>query len=358
MDPHTIEFACEFCGAALSFPASDAGSIQACRECFEYVDVPERTVRPQRAGIVSPSAPTETPLVFEWVDDLPRPCWEQFSESISESVPQEGWNEAFVRATRHWLSTLADALPPGYEVSEGDDFHVLCKPGRTDGRGMLAFCERALETITGIIPSVESPDVGLTGYGKHVVLGFADAESYYTYVSNFYPEGEFGGSSGVFLNGCYRHIALMVGFDYERTIAHELTHLCLCDLPLPQWLNEGVALLAEDLAAPRSLDWHTPEVAGRQKRHWRERGLERFWSGDAFFAADEEQELAYSLAEVLVRQLLTDFPRRFAEFLLAADCRDAGVQAAAQALGCELAERVSQYLGAGDWHPKGPYSSE
>ena len=50
MDSHSIEFECEFCGAALPFLATGAGSIQACRECFEYVDVPERTIRPPKAG--------------------------------------------------------------------------------------------------------------------------------------------------------------------------------------------------------------------------------------------------------------------------------------------------------------------
>lgn len=306
----------------------------------------------------SQSAPADTPLRFEWIDDMPRPRWEQFSEWISASVPQDGWNEAIIRAARHWLSTLAEALPPGYAVSESDEFHLLCRPGRTDCGRMIAFCEQALETITGIIPSLEPHDAGFTGYGKHVVLAFADAETYYTYVSHFYPEGEFGASSGLFLDGYYRHIALMAGFDLERTIAHELTHLCLCDLPLPRWLNEGVALVAEDLVSPRSFDWHTPEMAGRQKRHWSENGVERFWSGDAFFAPDDEQELAYALAEILARQLLTDFPARFAEFLLTANVADAGARAAEQVLGCQLTQRVAQYLGHGEWNPKGAYSLE
>lgn len=353
-----IEFTCESCGTTLSFPASEAGSIQVCRECLEYVDVPDRTAHPSRGDAPLPEPPAETPLTFEWVDDLPRPCWDQFSQWISESVPEDDWNDAIVRAARYWLSTLANALPPGYEVSESDRFHLLCRRGRTDCGRMLAFCEQALETITAILPSLQSSDAGAIGYGKHVVLAFGDSETYYTYASHFYPEGESGGSSGLFLDGYYRHIALMVGPDYERTIAHELTHLCLSDLQLPPWLNEGMALVAEDLVAPRSLDWHTSEMAARQKRHWSEKGLERFWSATAFFAPDEEQELAYALAEILVRQLLADFPRQFPEFVLAAQVEDAGAEAAERLLKCDLAQRASLYLGSGDWKPRGPYRSE
>jgi hypothetical protein len=48
-----VSFQCEGCGASLSFPSSEAGTVQDCPECGGWIDVPEVT----RAGELKSGPP-------------------------------------------------------------------------------------------------------------------------------------------------------------------------------------------------------------------------------------------------------------------------------------------------------------
>ena len=63
--------------------------------------------------------------------------------------------------------------------------------------------------------------------GPLVILVFADPQTYYMHASQFYPEGEFGGSAWMCIREGHLHIAIAPGTvdSQELTIAHELTHV-------------------------------------------------------------------------------------------------------------------------------------
>jgi hypothetical protein len=204
---------------------------------------------------------------------------------------------------------------------------------------------RILETLKGV-----SAD---KGYGKHVAIVFADVDKYYDYTSLFYPEeGEFGLSAGVFINEGYGHFAFPSQeiSIAEPIAAHELTHACLAHLPLPVWLNEGIAVVMEEVLAGVS-QYINNEVILRHRNYWNERSIQDFWGGDSFHATDEGQELSYSLAQIIVRNISKDYSA-FSAFCLAATSEDAGESAATEFLGVSLQELISALLGNGNWVPE------
>lgn len=74
-----------------------------------------------------------------------------------------------------------------------------------------------------------------------------------------------------------------------------------------------------------------------------------FWSGDSFISADDGQELSYDLAEVLFRNLMSDYPKKVNDILNNANYVDAGNAALLNACNESLVDRVSQFLGEGPW---------
>ena len=147
----------------------------------------------------------------------------------------------------------------------------------------------------------------------------------------------------------------------HRILAHELTHAALSHLRLPQWIEEGLAQIAEHDVTGEGLSFDFRRVR-KQKEHWRTCGLNLFWSGEAFHSSDESQEFGYQFAEILVRLLLEDFrPRWFGfdqrpleslmAFLKSARQEDAGQAAAQEHLGMTLGQLAARSLGPGSWEP-------
>lgn len=351
MATDSIQLACESCGEVVSFPAGRAGQTDVCPECFEYIDLPQIEASPRPAGsLPSIANPACSALSFEHVDDLPRPQWDAFCQHVFDELPEPRWHDVFLEAARDWLETLAAALTGSYSTSESPNFFLLSALPADETERLLDFCEATRNTILSHLEGIAAD----AGYGKHVLLAFADVETYYTYVSHFHAEGESGGSGGMFLADGYQHIALHAARHWlYRTIGHELTHACLAHLPLPLWLNEGVTQEMEDVLLRQRTFEASIELTQRQKRYWREHSLESFWSGEAFRAADEGQELAYALARILVRNLTVDFREAFPEFVQTAEARDAGQAAAVNVFGLTLGQAAAQYLGEGAWDPQG-----
>lgn len=136
----------------------------------------------------------------------------------------------------------------------------------------------------------------------------------------------------------------------EATLAHEMVH-ALLRTGLPAWVEEGVAQTVDRRVARRGPLLLEPADVRRQQHHWRKHGLGTFWSGEAFHRGDRSQGLAYTLAEVLVYNLLSDHRRAFRGFLDEADAADAGQAAALAHFGARLGDVAAAFLGAGDWSP-------
>jgi hypothetical protein len=116
------------------------------------------------------------------------------------------------------------------------------------------------------------------------------------------------------------------------------------------WLNEGLAVVIERQMTRRAFVMDR-DLAERHRAHWNEVNIQRFWAGMTYDEPGDGSQLSYSLGEILVT-LLSEKGAAFAEFVKAADWRDAGQDAAVNFLGQGLEEVLAGFLGPGDWRPK------
>ncbi len=288
---------------------------------------------------------------FEIRDGLPRPNWPnifEWAQTVGTGVePHELWTEI----AAHWLSQLANTLKNDYAIWESKEFLVLCSRSEPESERLIRYCETARMKILALLGDMACDD----GYGKHVVLLFHDAETYFTYISDRYPEeGEFGGSSGMYIADDYGHIAVLAGMISfpDATIAHELTHSLLRHLDLPLWLNEGVTQLAEQEVAGAHREEMTKELAKKHQMCWNEDTIQDFWIGTSFSAPDDRQELSYSLSKILAGRLMDRFAGSFNEFVKTASANDAGESALWNTCRLSLSQCVSDFLGNRDWSPR------
>src|SRR5690606_4136608 len=209
-----------------------------------------------------------------------------------------------------------------------------------------AFLERTLKRILTTLDGIASDE----GYGKYVAMIFQDIDQYYDYVGMFFPEeGEFGLSAGMYINEGYGHFVFpSQDIDIAEPLAvHEMTHACLAHLPIPLWLNEGMAVLMEDVLAGHGL-FIDKEMVARHQDYWNEETIQGFWSGQSFQSMDEGQELSYHLAHILVRNISQNYSA-FANFVNHAHFEDAGEEAAQNYLGVSLVQIAGTFLGEGNW---------
>jgi len=295
------------------------------------------------------------PQAIEVGERFIKPNWAVIAAWVDANVQRDQWNESWTQLASQWLETLRETLGDSYSIIESEEFILVGSKDARLANRMLTSCEHARRTILKTLPNVARDE----GYGKHVVLAFADTESYYDYISDFYPEeGEFALSGGIFLDQGYGHFAICLAYgdDHERVIAHELNHNLLRHLPLPLWLNEGVTQVMEDLVVDSSYFSTDHDLVRRHRAYWSPKVIDAFWSGDSFFFPDDGQELSYHLAQVLFRNLMADFPKQISPLLNAAHYADAGNAALRQLCSVSLGDRLLQFLGEGDWEPGRSYS--
>jgi hypothetical protein len=280
---------------------------------------------------------------------FPRPDWSTIATAI-ETQPMENWNELWTDRAREWVEAIGATLGGAYQLTESETFLVLSAQDKRYVNLLSGFMERARRKILTSLDGIALDD----GYGKHVALIFDEQEPYYEYMSYHYPpEGEFALSSGVFLNTDYGHFA----FPYlhlseaEATSAHELTHACLRHIPIPLWLNEGLAVTMEGDICGHHLPRMDSERFNMHAAYWNASTIQEFWSGHAFNRPDEGSGLSYELANQCVRALARDY-KLFSSFANAAVHDDAGEAAAVATFGCGLSALITGFFGDGDWTPQ------
>lgn len=280
---------------------------------------------------------------------MPRLVWDVIIDWVDENVPEAQRDDAWQQLAEQWLAVLKESLPRPYSVERSESFLALC--GVSDlVAPILSWCEHYDRKLRKILAGIARED----GQGP-IILHFHCRETYLDYVMDIYPEtGEFADSGGMYLHYGFPHLAIwgQNAVDLERTIAHELSHDLLSHLPLPLWLNEGVTQVAEEMAMESSQFLMSPEIARQHREHWNPASIQRFWSGESFHGPGDEQRLSYSLAQVLIRNLMSDYPRKVAEFVRQANPDDSGDGALLATCGVSLESRVSQFLGAADWNPR------
>src|SRR5688572_30116699 len=282
------------------------------------------------------------------VEGYPRPSWSEIDALIA-GLPGGHTDEHWSAAARVWLELTAQLLGTPYTTVETPNFLLLSPLAPRVSKLMQRFAERAWKQIVIQLEGLVSDH----GFGKRVVMLFDDQDAYYQYSSFFYPDGEHPLSAGVFLNSDYGHTAIPFHdvATTETTLAHELTHCYLRSLPLPLWLNEGLAVTFENeicFNRPLRMD---PDALAEHRAFWNEETIQEFWNGQSFARTDEGNGLSYDLARYCVRALAHD-PVPFIEFARSATYEDGGETAAMNIFGGSLGGLIEQFFGPGSWAPR------
>lgn len=288
---------------------------------------------------------------FKEVEGFPRPDWQAIGDWIAANVAKDQWFEAWHQASLIWVGRLKSRLQGVFEISQSKNFVLLAPTHADRHKKILQFLESTRRGVLTALEGIASDE----GYGKHVVLVFQTLDEYYAYVAYFYPDcRDIGVSSGMFLHDGYMHFVTssddLMGLG--PILAHELTHDCLAHLPLPPWLNEGLALSLENAvvgSAPFSLD---RELVEQHREFWTAETIQEFWSGKSFHRGDDGAMLSYSLSQVLMLRIHGVVPvgsGQFCSFVLDSRYEDAGSAAAQKHLGLNLTALIEGFLGPGDW---------
>jgi hypothetical protein len=283
-------------------------------------------------------------------EGYPYPDWKKVWEYVNQHVSRSAWNDAWREAVLQWLEIFRTVFKPNYFLSESDNFFLVSHLMKDEREDILAFVEKARQKIQTELRGVNLKET----FGKHVILLFEQIDDYYRYISYFYPEGTHALSWGVFLNKGYAHIAIPF-YDSRNTravLTHELAHNALLTLPIPRWLNEGVAKIFESQISKiqgTGFDFDM-DMAERHHAYWTPENIQAFWSGQAFLSPDST-ELSYSLANILIN-LIAEEKGDFKFFLQNAHYSDSGEAAFSKVYRKSLGQIAGIFLGDGEWNPK------
>jgi hypothetical protein len=318
--------------------------------------------RPADAPAMPPKASTPTGLVeflgerlplapgTRWHDNLPHPNLLEARQWADRFDPSR-YGDAWLSVQRTWLAWLASEFGERYRLHESDDALLLtaAEPRAVKvAQNYLSLTQRRVARSLARLATDRLTE-------KQVVLLLHDEDDYYRYLSGMYPEeGEFPMSAGVHFNGPGPHFVVNGSNleEVEATIVHEMTHAFVAHLPIPAWLNEGLAVNME-IAFGRVADAHKLiELEQRHRKFWTTELIQDYWSGRSWHHPGEGNELSYDLGRLMVAGMSEDWSR-FEAFALAAHGADSGASAAADRLGIDLGEYVRHYLerDEGEWAP-------
>ncbi|MRD46618.1 hypothetical protein GHT07_04975 [Caenimonas koreensis DSM 17982] len=250
-----------------------------------------------------------------------------------------------------WLDATIAALPVGHIRAESANFMLLSALQPRPTGVLLDYLERSRRRVLATLPGIAADQ----GHGKTVVMVFGDEEHYYQYIANYGGESSEpeAYSGGMFIDAGYGHFVFsQAPFEsMEPVVVHELTHCLVRHLPIPAWLNEGLAVNTEHRFVAARPRYRANELQYLFDRFWNASTIQEFWSGKSFLRPDDGQPLSYELAKLLVQLLDKDF-ELLAQFCAKASLHDGGEDAAIAILGESLEELVKVVLGPGDWKPQ------
>ena len=274
---------------------------------------------------------------------FPRLDWEaigEWMEGLDSPLRASAWAQAEIA----WLLRMRDSLNGKYRLETQGNALLLSSLETNIARSTLGFMTKTLRRISVVLDGLASaPD-----WGHDILIVFDDDETYYRYISHFYGnEGEFAASGGMFIDdGCGHFVTMKSDLRIvEPTIVHEMTHSCLSRLPIPAWLNEGLAVNTERrLSPPQAPELLTPrQVHAKHKAFWDAGKIQEFWSGKSWLRTDDGNMLSYDLARILVTEFASDW-EPFKRFALQAHMSDAGYSSAREHLGIDLGVAVCAVL--------------
>ncbi|MDP2369722.1 hypothetical protein [Rhodoferax sp.] len=304
---------------------------------------PPRRPAPAPPAAVSAPGVEDFNIVGNLIDanGLPVVDWEAAQRWLGAIAGGDAQAAAWAVCELAWLEHLRVALGRNYRLSDQGNIVLLSSLESNIAEATLAFVGKTLQRVVRVLDGVAQ----VPEWGKDILVVFDDDETYYRYVAHYYPEaGEFAASGGMYIHqGCGHFVTVKTDLRaIEPVIAHELTHGCLSHLPIPAWVNEGLAVNTERRLCPPPLDTFgsrsSPhQMHTRHRKFWGTTEIQEFWSGKSFLRADEGNELSYDLARILISQFADNW-EQFRPFVLAANVEDGGASAAREHLGVELGE--------------------
>jgi hypothetical protein len=268
--------------------------------------------------------------------------WQTVTDWVNGCKPVRRRATAWTACERAWLLHFRDALGPQFRLDESRTAFLLSSLQPNVAAAALEFMRRAPRRIALILEELAQ----VRPWGKEILIVFADSEAYYRYAAHYYPKkGEFALSGGMHIDsGCSHYVSPRNDLaQIEPMVAHEMTHGCLGHLPLPLWLNEGLAVNTERRVAGARSSLPTPELHAQHQRFWSAGRIQQFWSGKSFDRQDEGNKLSYDLARIIVEQLAKDWAS-FKRFVLHSNGADSGAAAARDCLRLDLGDVVLRLL--------------
>lgn len=266
------------------------------------------------------------------------------SEPVASSSNEEK-HQHWCHVAASWLQRLSREFSEPLLLRESENFFALSALTERETEVLLDYAERARKRNMATLAGIASDE----GWGKHIVMVLPSEDDYYRYVSEYTPEGtgEQAFSGGMFIHHGYGHFVFCKGSmeSMEPTLVHELAHALVAHLPLPAWVNEGLAVNTERRWAPRPTQYKPHELAYMHSRFWNEATMQEFWSGKSYNRPDEGNALSYDLAQRLMELIGRDHDLLI-RFTLAAEYTDGGKQAALDVLGQPIESLTIGVIGA------------
>ena len=287
-------------------------------------------------------SPANVDLAWDGKHSLPIPNWAACEPP--ESMSDEDKNVHWCNAAASWLGKLGGAFSEPLLLRESANFFALSALNERETQVLLDYAERALKRNLATLEGIASDD----GLGKHVVMVLPSEDDYYRYVSEYYPQdGEFALSGGMFIQNGHGHFVFCKGSmdTMEPTLVHELAHALVSHLPLPAWVNEGLAVNTERRWAPRPPQYKPHELAYMHSKFWNAEKMQEFWSGKSYLRPDEGNALSYDLAQRLIEHIGRDH-ELLVRFVNLSVSDDGGSQAALKVLGMPLGQITEEVMGA------------
>lgn len=289
-------------------------------------------IRQWLAGERGGGAPADLPSVpradaahlWHRPDGLPRIDWDLANRWIEHRTDAvrgaSDWRRAVMAAC---MDELRDSLPSDHRRWRSRHVEGLAPLQGTTGPAMAAIAERAFTSLHKDLRPIR----GERPIPPVAVIAIEPKESYIDFTSSYFPDdGAFATSGGLYINDGDETFAIIAvsaagRWGCEATVVHELTHHALYGARLPLWAEEGLTQMMEERIAGVSNFRLDAEMVSRHRELWDDRDIETFLDGSAFLCPDGEvQELAYHLAQWVVRGELSRRPAAF--FRFASECRD------------------------------------
>lgn len=310
-----------------------------------------------RQPATPPTLPAErVAMVWRDTPTSPMPDWDALRAAAPTTAEPAAIDAYWTSVGAQWLDRLGASLGDDLVRHESPDFLLLASLADRPARAAMAFLEATRRRILRLLDGIAAP----SGHGPMIVIMLDDAR-YLDFVAQFYPvQGTFSESSGMFVHFGYGFFVARGEHldEVEHTLVHEMTHGLVSHLPLPAWLNEGIAVNTEARHAGARFSlpdapWSPDETQARHRAHWTPEAIQRFWSGKSFIDPGVAQPLSYDLAMRMVQLACVDWAP-FARFAVNASMDDAGMAAAETHLGHPIENLATALLGDGAWtpHPK------